>query len=61
MDEPFASLDGPLVSEMVSLTRGLLNGTSISTLIVTHSEDEAAALADRIVRLDGTPATLTLT
>lgn len=53
LDEPFASLD----SEMVAQIHGLLSETwqtrPIATLLVTHDRTEAAALADRVIALDG--------
>lgn len=59
MDEPFASLDKALATEMIALTRNLLDGAPIATLLVTHSESEASALSDRITYLQGRPAILT--
>lgn len=59
MDEPFASLDPDLADEMISLTRELVTGRGITTLLVTHSKAEAKALATQILKLDGSPAVLT--
>ena len=58
MDEPFASLDDARVKEMVMLSRQLIENSQVTTLIVTHSESEAEAMADRIIRIDGQPARL---
>jgi NitT/TauT family transport system ATP-binding protein len=58
MDEPFVSLDPALVEEMLDLTRRLLDARDAASVIVTHSEHEAARLADRILRLAGRPAVL---
>ncbi len=58
MDEPFVSLDGSLVEEMLSLTARLLASRAISTVFVTHAIAEAQRLATRIVRLTGNPAIL---
>lgn len=56
MDEPFVSLDPALVDEMMALFNTLRAGQDIATILVTHVEEEAARLADRIVRLGGSPA-----
>jgi len=61
MDEPFASLDKDLARDMIDLTVELLKDTQIATLLVTHSETEAGALATRVFRLEGQPAVLTPT
>ena len=58
MDEPFVSLDPARVHDLLALTRTLLAKREIATLFVTHSESEAAALATRTIRLDGSPATI---
>ncbi|MEY8882400.1 ABC transporter ATP-binding protein [Donghicola sp. XS_ASV15] len=56
LDEPFVSLDPSLAAEMMSLFEELRRRRNIATLIVTHSAEEATRLADRILRLDGSPA-----
>ena len=56
MDEPFASLDAERVREMVELSKRLIKASKVTTLLVTHSETEATALADRIIRNNGSPA-----
>lgn len=58
MDEPFASLDQKRIDDMVDLTRSLIAATDVTTLMVTHSEQEASRLADRVLRIDGAPACL---
>ncbi|MCR9239624.1 MAG: ABC transporter ATP-binding protein [Alphaproteobacteria bacterium] len=58
MDEPFVSLDTETASEMISLTEKLIRDTRPATVFVTHSEDEAQRLGDRILKLSGSPATL---
>lgn len=57
LDEPFASLDAPLVAEMLALTERLIAATRPATLFVTHAPAEAERLAGRILRLR-TPAQL---
>lgn len=51
LDEPFVSLDGPLVAEMLALTERLIAQTRPATLFVTHSAAEAERLATRILRI----------
>jgi len=51
MDEPFVSLDAPVVEEMLQLTESLLTAYRVATIFVTHSEMEAKRLATRILRL----------
>lgn len=56
MDEPFVSLDPALSDEMMVLFEGLRALRPVATLLVTHAPDEAARLADRVIRLEGSPA-----
>ena len=58
MDEPFTSLDQERVTEMVSLSKKLISTHGVTTLFVTHSEDEASRLANRVLRIEGHPAHL---
>ena len=58
LDEPFASLDPATAGEMLALTEGLIRERQPATIFVTHSEAEAARLADRVLRLAGSPATI---
>ncbi|MEH6726542.1 MAG: ABC transporter ATP-binding protein [Hyphomicrobiales bacterium] len=58
MDEPFVSLDSETANEMVSLTEILIRDTRPATIFVTHSEDEAHRLGDRVLTMCGSPATL---
>lgn len=58
MDEPFVSLDADLAREMMALFRRLRAASGVASLLVTHAAEEAEALADRVVRLEGSPATL---
>ncbi len=54
LDEPLSNLDPGLRDEMRCLIRGLQRETGITTLIVTHDQAEAVAIADRIaLMLDG--------
>lgn len=56
LDEPFVSLDPATADEMMALFAALRDRRGTATLLVTHSADEAARLADRRLRLDGRPA-----
>lgn len=56
MDEPFVSLDPALSSDMMGLFERLRAARPVATLLVTHAPDEARRLADRLVRLEGSPA-----
>lgn len=57
MDEPFVSLDASLVREMLEVFEHLRDAHGTTTIFVTHARDEADRLADRILTLDGRPAT----
>ena len=48
LDEPFANLDRPLRDQMRTELRALQQRLGITTLFVTHDQDEALLLADRI-------------
>lgn len=58
-DEPFVSLDPDMAETMMTLTEELIAEARPATLLVTHAEAEAKRLADRVLRLQGSPATLT--
>ena len=58
MDEPFVSLDAAMAQEMMSLFAALRARYPVTTVLVTHAPEEAQALATRIVRLEGAPATI---
>jgi putative spermidine/putrescine transport system ATP-binding protein len=49
LDEPFASLDQHLRERLREEVRDLQQRLGITSLFVTHGQDEALALADRIV------------
>lgn len=53
MDEPFSNLDEALVREMRLELREILKSRNLTTIIVTHSMEDAEAFADRTVRLGG--------
>lgn len=54
MDEPFSNLDAGLRAEVRSETRALLRDLEMTTLFVTHDQDEAFVLGDQVaVMKDG--------
>jgi len=54
LDEPLSNLDAHLRIEMRDLIRQIQRDTGITTIFVTHDQEEAAVLADRIaLLLDG--------
>jgi iron(III) transport system ATP-binding protein len=52
-DEPLSNLDAKLRVEMRSELRALQRKLGITTIYVTHDQEEANAIADRIAVLDG--------
>jgi NitT/TauT family transport system ATP-binding protein len=58
MDEPFASVDAQTRSDLEDLVRQLHRALGISVVLVTHDMDEAVYMSDRVVVLDGKPATI---
>lgn len=52
LDEPLSALDESTRSEIQSLLREIQRTTGVTTLHVTHSREEARALADRLLVLD---------
>jgi sulfonate transport system ATP-binding protein len=53
LDEPFAALDALTRLRMHELVLALWRAHGCAVLMVTHDVDEAVALADRILVLDG--------
>ncbi len=54
LDEPFSSLDTGLRASTRKVVAGLLTDAGITTLVVTHDQEEALAIADQIaVMRDG--------
>jgi len=51
MDEPFASLDGALRKKLQELLRSIKEREKLSIVFVTHDEEEASFIGDRIIRL----------
>ena len=51
LDEPFSSLDAALRSQVRSEVRRLLVGLGVTTIFVTHDQEEALSLGDQVVIL----------
>jgi NitT/TauT family transport system ATP-binding protein len=56
LDEPFSALDEATARGMQDLVHTHMRQLHPTTILVTHHGHEAAALADRIITLDGSPA-----
>jgi thiamine transport system ATP-binding protein len=54
LDEPFSALDRDLHDRLVTDTRSLLQHVGITAIHVTHDQDEAAMMCDRVVRMTTT-------
>lgn len=48
LDEPFSSLDRNHRNQLVSQVRSILKKAQVTSILVTHDEDEANALADKV-------------
>jgi ABC-type nitrate/sulfonate/bicarbonate transport system ATPase subunit len=55
MDEPFQSQDLRIKLRLIEILRELLVSEKRTVLFVTHDVQEAAALSDRIIVMDGSP------
>ncbi|MFN8573281.1 MAG: sulfate ABC transporter ATP-binding protein [Gemmatimonadaceae bacterium] len=62
LDEPFAAIDAKVRQELRGWLRRLHNETGVTSIFVTHDQEEAFALADRVLVInkgrleqDGTP------
>ena len=52
LDEPLSALDEATRGEMQTLLKTVKQHTGVTILHVTHSVEEATALADRRIQLD---------
>ncbi|MDP5032098.1 MAG: ABC transporter ATP-binding protein [Paraglaciecola sp.] len=53
LDEPFSSLDVELREQLAMTVRQLLKQVNITAIVVTHDQQEAFAMADKIAVLEG--------
>lgn len=53
MDEPLSNLDAKLRVEMRSVIKEIQNSVGITTVYVTHDQEEAMAVSDRIAVMNG--------
>ena len=53
LDEPFSNLDAALRQVLAADVRALLKEQHTTAVFVTHDQDEAFALADRVAVMDG--------
>ncbi len=51
MDEPFSNLDTELVGELRLELRSLLKKEGMTVILVTHNQDDAGFMADRIIKI----------
>jgi NitT/TauT family transport system ATP-binding protein len=58
MDEPFGSLDAITKASLQDELQGVQQRTDATVVFVTHDIDEAVYVSDRIVILQGSPATI---
>ena len=52
LDEPFGALDAKVRKELRGELRRIHDATGVTTILVTHDQEEAVALADRVVLLN---------
>lgn len=53
LDEPFSNLDASLRQSMREEVRNILDEAKVTTVFVTHDQEEALRLADQLVIMDG--------
>jgi ABC-type nitrate/sulfonate/bicarbonate transport system ATPase subunit len=58
LDEPFVSLDAALALRLRQELIALIDSRKVTTIVVTHSIEEAIALGDRVLILSQRPARL---
>jgi sulfate transport system ATP-binding protein len=52
LDEPFGALDSKVRKELRGELRRIHDATGVTTILVTHDQEEAMALADRVVLMN---------
>ena len=58
MDEPFASVDAYTRADLEDLMLRLQRELSLTVVLVTHDIDESVYLSDRVIALNGSPASV---
>jgi NitT/TauT family transport system ATP-binding protein len=58
LDEPFASIDALTRLKLIIELNAILRAEKVTTIMVTHSLEEAALMADRIIIMSKRPATI---
>ena len=58
LDEPFASLDTTTADQVRDLLRQTILHSAVTTLLVTHDENDVSAFDATVLRLEGRPAKL---
>jgi NitT/TauT family transport system ATP-binding protein len=58
MDEPFASVDAQTRADLEDLVLSIGHRRGVTILLVTHDIDESVYLADKVLVLSGSPATV---
>jgi iron(III) transport system ATP-binding protein len=53
LDEPFSNLDAALRAQVRADVRRILTEQGMTAIVVTHDQDEALSLADRVVVMNG--------
>ncbi|MEQ8833369.1 MAG: ATP-binding cassette domain-containing protein [Miltoncostaeaceae bacterium] len=53
LDEPFSNLDAALRQQVRAEVRAILERAGVSALLVTHDQEEALSMADRLVVMRG--------
>lgn len=53
LDEPLGALDRALREELLEELRRILRSSDVAAIYVTHDQDEASAIADRVLVLHG--------
>ncbi len=52
LDEPFAAIDAKVRKELRQWLRGMIHRVGITSIFVTHDQDEAVEVADQIMVMD---------
>jgi NitT/TauT family transport system ATP-binding protein len=59
LDEPFASVDAQTRLDLEDLVLNVVHADSVATILVTHDIEEALFMADRVLLMAGSPASIT--